>query len=158
MLAPNSMLKGIHDLWDTIWDGDVGVQRNWAKFVLQYLEDGIKDYRKNHPTYIQVFLPSVTILGELAAFLEEWGLVYGEAEHARTCGHRHHHLAMVVVEDVDWLMAGTDWVRVCGRRSLRKSWMPVDQQRLQRLEDATGSTFMFVIGIANNKAKMAELQ
>ena len=54
-----------------------------------------------------VFLPSVTILGELAAFLEEWGLVYGEAEHARTCGHRHHHLAMVVVEDVDWLMAGT---------------------------------------------------
>ena len=53
MLAPNSMLKGIHDLWDTIWDGDVGVQRNWAKFVLQYLEDGIKDYRKNHPTYLQ---------------------------------------------------------------------------------------------------------
>ena len=43
------------------------------------------------------------------------------------------------------------------RRSLRKSWMPADQQRLQRLEDATGSTFMFVIGIANNKAKVAEL-
>ena len=43
------------------------------------------------------------------------------------------------------------------RRSLRKSWTPVDQQRLQRLEDATGSTFMFVIGIANNKAKVAEL-
>ena len=54
-----------------------------------------------------VFLPSVTILGELAAFLKEWGLVYGEAEHARTCGHRYHHLAMVVVENGDWLMAGT---------------------------------------------------
>ncbi|RVW92859.1 hypothetical protein CK203_040504 [Vitis vinifera] len=38
---------------DTIWDGDVGVQRNWAKFVFQYLEDGIRDYCKNHPTYIQ---------------------------------------------------------------------------------------------------------
>ena len=43
------------------------------------------------------------------------------------------------------------------RRSLRKSWMPTDQQRLQRLEDATSLAFMFVIGIANNKAKVAEL-
>ena len=25
LLAPNSKLEGIHDLWDTIWDGDVGV-------------------------------------------------------------------------------------------------------------------------------------
>ncbi|KAL6350676.1 hypothetical protein AAG906_028130 [Vitis piasezkii] len=39
-------LEGIHDLWDTIWDGDVGVQRNWAKFVLQYLEDGIGNIAK----------------------------------------------------------------------------------------------------------------
>ena len=53
-----------------------------------------------------VFLPGVTIPGELAAFLEEWGLVSGGAEHAGTCGHGHHHLAMVVVEDGDWLMAG----------------------------------------------------
>ena len=28
LLAPNSKLEGIHDLWETIWDGDVGVQRN----------------------------------------------------------------------------------------------------------------------------------
>ena len=41
--------------------------------------------------------------------------------------------------------------------SLRKSWRPADQQRLHRLEDATGSAFMFVIGIANNKAKVVEL-
>ena len=39
--------------------------------------------------------------------LEEWGLVSGGVEHAGTCGHRHHHLAIVVVEDGDWLMAGT---------------------------------------------------
>ena len=25
ILAPNSKLEGMHDLWDTIWDGDVGV-------------------------------------------------------------------------------------------------------------------------------------
>ena len=52
-MAPNSKLEGIHDLWDTIWDGDVGVQRNWAKFVLQYLEDGIREYRQNQPIYIR---------------------------------------------------------------------------------------------------------
>ena len=44
------------------------------------------------------------------------------------------------------------------QRSLKKSWMPADQQGVQRLEDATGSTFMFVIGRANNKAKMGELK
>ena len=38
ILAPNSKLEGIHDLWDLIWDGEVNVQRNWSKFVLQYLE------------------------------------------------------------------------------------------------------------------------
>ena len=53
------------------------------------------------------FLPGVTIPRELAAILEEWGLVSGGAEHVGTCGHGHHHLAMVVVEDGDWLMVGT---------------------------------------------------
>ncbi|RVW34434.1 hypothetical protein CK203_081434 [Vitis vinifera] len=53
MGIPSTRLEGIHDLWDTIWDGDIGVQRNWAKFVLQYLEDGIKDYRLNQLTYIR---------------------------------------------------------------------------------------------------------
>ena len=37
-----------HDL-----DSDVGVRKNWAKFVLQYVEDGIRDYRNSHPTYIR---------------------------------------------------------------------------------------------------------
>ena len=53
LLAPNSKLEGSHDLWDTIWDGDVGVQRNWAKFLLQHLEDGIRKYRQKQPTYIR---------------------------------------------------------------------------------------------------------
>ena len=39
--------------------------------------------------------------------MEEWGLVSGGAEHAGTCGHGHHHLAMVVVEERDGLMVGT---------------------------------------------------
>ncbi|RVW64641.1 hypothetical protein CK203_065953 [Vitis vinifera] len=37
----------------TLRDGDVGVQRNWAKFLLKHLEDGIKEYRQKQPTYIQ---------------------------------------------------------------------------------------------------------
>ncbi|XP_034674227.1 uncharacterized protein LOC117905410 [Vitis riparia] len=43
----------MHDLWDTVWDSEVGVRKNWAKFVLQYVEDGIRDYRTSHPTYIR---------------------------------------------------------------------------------------------------------
>ena len=39
ILAPNNKLEGIHDLWDLLWDGEVNVQRNWSKFVLQYLEN-----------------------------------------------------------------------------------------------------------------------
>ena len=53
ILAPNSKLEGMHDLWDTIWDGDVGVQKNWSQFVLHYIKDEIKEYQKNQPTYIR---------------------------------------------------------------------------------------------------------
>ena len=44
ILAPNSKLEGIHDLWDLIWDGEVNIQRNWSKFLLQYLENGIRKF------------------------------------------------------------------------------------------------------------------
>ena len=44
ILAPNSKLEGIHDLWDLIWDGEVNVQQNWSKFVLQYLQNGIRKF------------------------------------------------------------------------------------------------------------------
>ncbi|XP_008226526.1 PREDICTED: probable beta-1,3-galactosyltransferase 14 [Prunus mume] len=48
--------------------------------------------------------------------------------------------------------------RSTGRRqSLRKTWMPSDAQGLQRLEEATGLAFRFVIGKTKEKQKMAEL-
>ncbi|KAJ9672877.1 hypothetical protein PVL29_026222 [Vitis rotundifolia] len=74
LLAPNSKLEGMHDLWDTIWDGDASVQKNWSQIFLNYIEDGIREYRKNQPTYIRgcliflqlfymtkFYLPSVTV-------------------------------------------------------------------------------------------------
>ena len=53
ILAPNSKQEAMHDLWDTTWDKDVGVRKNWSKFVLQYVEDGIMDYCNSYPTYIR---------------------------------------------------------------------------------------------------------
>ncbi|KAF8409032.1 hypothetical protein HHK36_005104 [Tetracentron sinense] len=44
------------------------------------------------------------------------------------------------------------------RRSLRKTWMPSDRQGLQRLEEATGLAFRFVIGRTSDKSKMSELK
>ena len=52
ILAPNSKLEGIHDLWDLIWDGEVNVQRNWSKFVLQYLENGIRKFQSGNDRYM----------------------------------------------------------------------------------------------------------
>ena len=28
ILAPNSKQEGMHDLWDTVWDSEVGVRKN----------------------------------------------------------------------------------------------------------------------------------
>ncbi|XP_043701404.1 probable beta-1,3-galactosyltransferase 14 [Telopea speciosissima] len=44
------------------------------------------------------------------------------------------------------------------RKSLRKTWMPSDRQGLQRLEEATGLAFRFVIGRSNDRSKMSELR
>ncbi|KAL4555121.1 hypothetical protein LXL04_037732 [Taraxacum kok-saghyz] len=44
------------------------------------------------------------------------------------------------------------------RRSLRKTWMPSDHQGLQRLEEATGLAFRFVIGKTKDSSKMAQLR
>lgn len=52
ILAPNSKLEGIHDLWDLIWDGEVNLQQNWSKFVLQYLENGIRKFQGGDGTYM----------------------------------------------------------------------------------------------------------
>ncbi|XP_022681386.1 probable beta-1,3-galactosyltransferase 14 isoform X2 [Setaria italica] len=43
------------------------------------------------------------------------------------------------------------------RRALRRTWLPADRQGLQRLEEATGLAFRFVIGKSNSKNKMAVL-
>ncbi|XP_061369107.1 probable beta-1,3-galactosyltransferase 14 [Gastrolobium bilobum] len=46
-----------------------------------------------------------------------------------------------------------------GRRaSLRKTWFPSDRQGLERLEEATGLAFRFIIGRTSDKAKMSALQ
>ena len=52
ILAPNSKLEGIHDLWDLIWDGEVNVQRNWSTFVLQYLENGNRKFQSGNDRYM----------------------------------------------------------------------------------------------------------
>lgn len=44
------------------------------------------------------------------------------------------------------------------RQSLRKTWMPSDHQGLQRLEEATGLAFRFIIGKTDDASKMAELR
>ncbi|KAF8024159.1 hypothetical protein BT93_F1374 [Corymbia citriodora subsp. variegata] len=44
------------------------------------------------------------------------------------------------------------------RRSLRRTWMPSDREKFQRLEEDTGLVFRFVIGRTNDGAKMMELK
>ncbi|KAH0651359.1 hypothetical protein KY285_031486 [Solanum tuberosum] len=44
------------------------------------------------------------------------------------------------------------------RRSLRQTWFPSDHQGLQKLEEATGLAFKFVIGRTSDQSKMAELR
>ncbi|XP_054814735.1 probable beta-1,3-galactosyltransferase 14 isoform X2 [Prosopis cineraria] len=44
------------------------------------------------------------------------------------------------------------------RQSLRRTWLPSDRQGLERLEEATGLAFRFIIGRTNDKSKMATLR
>ncbi|KAI4390150.1 hypothetical protein MLD38_002292 [Melastoma candidum] len=44
------------------------------------------------------------------------------------------------------------------RKALRETWMPADRQGLQRLEEATGLAFRFVIGRTKDQSKMSELR
>ena len=70
LLAPNSKLEGSHDLWDTIWDSDLGVQRNWAKFLVQHLEDDIREYRQKQPTYIRGCLMFLQVQSRVHSILQ----------------------------------------------------------------------------------------
>ncbi|KAL3503134.1 hypothetical protein ACH5RR_037583 [Cinchona calisaya] len=44
------------------------------------------------------------------------------------------------------------------RRALRRTWFPSDHQGLQRLEEATGLVFRFVIGRTSDKSKMSHFR
>ncbi|KAI4342456.1 hypothetical protein MLD38_027083 [Melastoma candidum] len=65
-------------------------------------------------------------------------------------GQRHKVMAFVGIQ--------TGFGSVERRRSLRQTWMPADRQGLQRLEEATGLAFRFVIGKTKEQSKMSELR
>ncbi|XP_019193865.1 PREDICTED: probable beta-1,3-galactosyltransferase 13 [Ipomoea nil] len=52
----------------------------------------------------------------------------------------------------------TGFASAARRRSLRQTWFPSDRQGLQKLEEATGLAFRFIIGRTNDKSKMAALR
>ncbi|PHT35512.1 putative beta-1,3-galactosyltransferase 13 [Capsicum baccatum] len=52
----------------------------------------------------------------------------------------------------------TGFGSVARRRSLRKTWFPSDHNGLQKLEEATGLAFRFVIGKTSDKSKMSALK
>lgn len=52
IILPNSKLEGMHNLWDMIMDGDVMMERNWGKFLLQNLDDGLLPFQRGHSTYL----------------------------------------------------------------------------------------------------------
>ena len=53
ILAPNSKPEGLHDLWDFIWDIDVSIPINWGKIMLDYLEDGIQEFKATNGRYVR---------------------------------------------------------------------------------------------------------
>ncbi|XP_027354905.1 probable beta-1,3-galactosyltransferase 14 [Abrus precatorius] len=74
-------------------------------------------------------------------------------EHARgsnEVGDRHKVMGFVGIQ--------TGFGSVGRREALRKTWFPSDRQGLQRLEEATGLAFRFIIGRTSDKAKMSALQ
>ncbi|XP_059292699.1 probable beta-1,3-galactosyltransferase 14 isoform X2 [Lycium ferocissimum] len=52
----------------------------------------------------------------------------------------------------------TGFGSVARRRSLRRTWFPSDHNGLQKLEEATGLAFRFVIGRTSDKSKMSALK
>ncbi|CAL0328867.1 unnamed protein product [Lupinus luteus] len=52
----------------------------------------------------------------------------------------------------------TGFESVGRRKALRKTWFPSDHEGLQRLEEATGLAFRFIIGKTSDKAKMSALK
>ena len=52
ILALNSKHEGIRDVWDSIMVSDCTMKRNWAKFVFQYLENDIHEFKRSKSTYL----------------------------------------------------------------------------------------------------------
>ncbi|MCD7468623.1 hypothetical protein HAX54_006987 [Datura stramonium] len=52
----------------------------------------------------------------------------------------------------------TGFGSVARRQSLRRTWFPSDHNGLQKLEEATGLAFRFVIGRTSDKSKMSALK
>ncbi|KAJ8556071.1 hypothetical protein K7X08_022829 [Anisodus acutangulus] len=52
----------------------------------------------------------------------------------------------------------TGFGSVSRRRALRRTWFPSDHNGLQKLEEATGLAFRFVIGKTSDKSKMSALK
>nr|GEW59286.1 probable beta-1,3-galactosyltransferase 14 [Tanacetum cinerariifolium] len=52
----------------------------------------------------------------------------------------------------------TGFASVGRRKALRQTWFPSDHQGLQRLEEATGLAFRFIIGKTADASKMVELK
>ncbi|KAL6350158.1 hypothetical protein AAG906_004097 [Vitis piasezkii] len=61
--------------------------QNWARFVLQYVEDGIRDYYTSHPTYIRgcVFPLHFRLHGQMSKSRGAWFQIhtYGNYGHVR---------------------------------------------------------------------------
>ena len=69
ILTPNSKQEGIQNLWSSIILIDFTVKRNWAKFMLKYLEDGIHEFQRSKSTclrgciiFLQLFHLSYTTI------------------------------------------------------------------------------------------------
>lgn len=70
--------------------------------------------------------------------------------HDQVSNHRHKVMGFVGIQ--------TGFGSVGRRQSLRNTWFPSDHQSLQRLEEATGLAFRFVIGRTSDKSKMSALK
>ncbi|KEH38625.1 beta-1,3-galactosyltransferase-like protein [Medicago truncatula] len=80
-------------------------------------------------------------------------VVWDHGTAAATIGggnYRHKVMAFVGIQ--------TGFRSVGRRQSLRNTWFPSDPNGLQRLEEATGLAFRFVIGRTNDRSKMSALK
>ncbi|RVW67033.1 hypothetical protein CK203_064403 [Vitis vinifera] len=74
-----------------------------VKFVLQFLEDGIKDYRNSHPTYIKGYMLFLQLVNQ-----EQMPPESHSQQHATTFAHGHEAVEVIearVIETAEHIMA-----------------------------------------------------